>query len=73
MFEYTQDDQDKLSPLVAELKYKLAEFSHGSGILTPVLNMDDEIPLTRRASMYIKNNCGDDNICKPNLRMEVKP
>jgi len=71
-FHLYQPNQDKLTPLEAELTYHLVETQYSRrGVLTPVLNMDDDTPLVRRDSLYIKNNCGGDNICKPNLNMKI--
>ncbi|XP_065213980.1 integrin alpha-PS2 isoform X2 [Planococcus citri] len=65
-------NQDKLTPLEAELKYELVELGpRRPNVLPSILNMDDETPLTRKDFLSIKNNCGDDNVCIPDLHMSI--
>lgn len=56
------------------MSYKLNEplYSY-DGELRPILNMDDETPLRRQDAMFFKNNCGEDNVCIPELHMRVTP
>ncbi|GFO14765.1 integrin alpha-8-like [Plakobranchus ocellatus] len=59
---------DKLTPIKVVLEFKLNEekFSaSGGGDLLPIL--DARIPTWTLYTVEIKNDCGDDNICYPNL------
>lgn len=66
-----QPYEDKLTPLVAEMEYNLFVPPLSYHELQPILNMDDETAFTRQDSIGFKNNCGDDNICEPELHMTV--
>ncbi|KAG7283077.1 hypothetical protein CRUP_012970 [Coryphaenoides rupestris] len=71
---YLRDDgefQDKITPISVameySLDYKLAADSTG---LLPILDMKSPSNLTKQAHILL--DCGDDNICKPDLRLSVK-
>ena len=75
MVLFFQDDpRDKLTPLVAEMSYSLLHPPkyENPGELRAIL-----APSTRahshnkRATIYIRNNCGDDNICIPDLKLRA--
>ncbi|XP_050437291.1 integrin alpha-PS2 isoform X2 [Adelges cooleyi] len=67
--------RDKLTPLEAELRYRIIEdtrkFTRTS--LTPVIDLDNELFAVSRDSIIIQKNCGDDNVCIPDLRLIAKP
>ncbi|KAH8409140.1 hypothetical protein KR009_008769 [Drosophila setifemur] len=71
--------QDKLTPLEVEARYNL----HGSraGNLEPVIRrrrstldpvIDQNRDIVLRDAINIQKNCGPDNICEPDLKLEVK-
>lgn len=70
--------RDKLTPLEVEMKYDMrnqlpASATHirrPRSILEPVL--DHNVGLVQRDSINIQKNCGPDNICIPDLRLDVK-
>ncbi|CAL4172392.1 unnamed protein product, partial [Meganyctiphanes norvegica] len=73
------DPGDKLTPLVAELKYQLGRESHVPpaerlrAVLAPSPPRDDEtnvLPI-HQAAIHIRNNCGNDNVCVPDLRTKA--
>lgn len=73
MYVHFQNEvQDKLTPLVAEVKTTLHPSInfHQSSLPPPILD-----PYTsthaHRATIYIKNNCGLDNLCVPDLSLDV--
>lgn len=72
--------RDKLTALEVEMKYNIREtttkYSSSSqtrvrrAVLEPVL--DQNIGTVRRDSVNIMKNCGKDNICIPDLKLDVK-
>lgn len=71
--------KDKLTPLEVEMKYKLPIKDNISkitsrrqrrGILEPILDQNDDS--VQRDSINIQKNCGHDNICIPDLRLDVQ-
>lgn len=70
--------RDKLTPLEVEMKYDMRQQLPSStphirrprSILEPVL--DHNMGLVQRDSINIQKNCGPDNECIPDLRLEVK-
>ncbi|XP_042203155.1 integrin alpha-PS2-like [Homarus americanus] len=57
---------DKLTPIGAEVKYSLVEPKYRKPCsLTPILNQRQRLSLTD--SIAIQKNCGDDNVCVPDL------
>ncbi|KAJ3592467.1 hypothetical protein NHX12_007594 [Muraenolepis orangiensis] len=71
---YLRDDgefQDKITPISVameySLDYKLAADKTG---LLPILDMKAPSNLTKQAHILL--DCGDDNICKPDLKLSVK-
>nr|XP_045592952.1 integrin alpha-PS2-like [Procambarus clarkii] len=77
----TREPQDKLTPLVAEMTSDLLEetgdlrppsLSPPRRPLRPILAPPHLHPSsTSSALIYIKNNCGGDNVCVPNLSLSV--
>lgn len=72
--------RDKLTPLEVEMHYKIqrseSQYSSTSATqrarakLEPVI--DENIGTVQRDSINIMKNCGPDNVCIPDLRLEVK-
>ncbi|XP_065213912.1 integrin alpha-PS2-like [Planococcus citri] len=62
-------DIEKVTPLEASLQYELVE-SKNKKTLSSILNFG---PTTRTDSFNISRNCGDDDICYPNLNLTVIP
>lgn len=72
--------RDKLTPLEVEMKYNMRTASSSyttstvsrrrRAALEPVL--DQNKGTVQRDSINIMKNCGSDNICIPDLRLEVK-
>lgn len=69
--------QDKLTPLEVESRYNLHSYSRPAPlvrqkrqILEPVIDQNREI--VQRDAINIQKNCGADNICEPDLRLEIK-
>ncbi|KAI8128031.1 Integrin alpha-PS2 [Lucilia cuprina] len=69
--------QDKLTPLEVETRYNLRSSRSQAplvrrrrGILEPVIDQNREI--VQRDAINIQKNCGADNICEPDLRLEIK-
>ncbi|XP_068245736.1 LOW QUALITY PROTEIN: integrin alpha-PS2-like [Palaemon carinicauda] len=58
---------DKLTPMSAGVKYRLVEPSYRRAprSLTPILNQRQKLALSD--SITIQKNCGDDNVCIPDL------
>ncbi|ETE62321.1 Integrin alpha-8, partial [Ophiophagus hannah] len=72
---YLRDEtefRDKLSPINISLNYKLDE-STFSDVLTvsPILNYYQENRMEKQA--YILVDCGEDNVCIPDLKLSVMP
>uniref|UniRef100_A0A8C7XLN5 Integrin, alpha 8 n=1 Tax=Oryzias sinensis TaxID=183150 RepID=A0A8C7XLN5_9TELE len=67
---YLRDDEfrDKLSPISLALNYSLAPPAHDK-TLPPVLNQYSSTFLQDNA--YILLNCGDDNVCIPDLQLSA--
>ncbi|XP_055909602.1 integrin alpha-PS2 isoform X2 [Eupeodes corollae] len=68
--------RDKLTPLDVELRYQLRSDSAGRRhervkreSLEPIIDQNREI--IQRDSLHIQKNCGMDNICVPDLRLEI--
>uniref|UniRef100_A0A8P4K2P2 Integrin alpha-V n=1 Tax=Dicentrarchus labrax TaxID=13489 RepID=A0A8P4K2P2_DICLA len=71
---YLRDDRefrDKITPISVameyNLDYKLAADQTG---LLPIVDMSTPTNVTKQAHILL--DCGDDNICKPDLRLSVK-
>lgn len=70
--------QDKLTPLEVETRYNLrsSRSEMSSNVrrrrdpLEPVIDQNREI--VQRDAINIQKNCGPDNICEPDLRLEIK-
>ncbi|XP_055845069.1 integrin alpha-PS2 isoform X2 [Episyrphus balteatus] len=73
----TDNIRDKLTPLDVELRYQLRSNTAGRRnerikreYLDPVIDQNREI--VQKDTMNIQKNCGKDNICVPDLRLEIK-
>ncbi|XP_065212423.1 integrin alpha-PS2-like isoform X2 [Planococcus citri] len=68
-----KQDEDKLSPIYAKLSCSLItpKNKNKNAPLAGILNSDTE-SVTKETSLQIANNCGDDNICIPDLRISMK-
>uniref|UniRef100_A0A8C2ZKZ8 Integrin subunit alpha 8 n=1 Tax=Cyclopterus lumpus TaxID=8103 RepID=A0A8C2ZKZ8_CYCLU len=69
-----EDFRDKLTPISLALNYSLATPVHGQN-LPPVLNHYSSTFLQEHVSTYtayILLDCGDDNICIPDLQLSAK-
>ncbi|XP_070139070.1 integrin alpha-PS2 isoform X2 [Drosophila bipectinata] len=69
--------QDKLTPLTVEARYNLLSQRNLNPVvrtrrqaLEPVIDQNRDIVLTD--AINIQKNCGPDNICEPDLKLEVK-
>lgn len=68
--------RDKLTPLEVEMRFNLHKNTRQSqererrAILEPVI--DQNRGLIERDSINIQKNCGPDNVCIPDLRLDVK-
>ncbi|KAH8387825.1 hypothetical protein KR093_009717, partial [Drosophila rubida] len=69
--------QDKLTPLEVEARYNLRSnrplgtlVRRRRDVLEPVIDQNREIVL--RDAINIQKNCGADNICEPDLHVDVK-
>lgn len=75
-FHFQDNIRDKLTPLEVEMRYKLPEHYRQSqervrrAPLEPVI--DQNRGTTARDSINIQKNCGPDNVCIPDLRLDVK-
>ncbi|KAJ7322280.1 hypothetical protein JRQ81_018567 [Phrynocephalus forsythii] len=72
---YLRDEtefRDKLSPIHIALNYSLDEstFSHGLTV-SPILNYYQENIIREQA--YILVDCGEDNVCIPDLKLSTVP
>ncbi|XP_065210271.1 integrin alpha-PS2-like [Planococcus citri] len=65
----TDPNIDKVTPLEASLQYELAE-SKNKNALSSILNFG---PTNRTDSFNISRNCGDDDICYPDLNFTIIP
>jgi integrin alpha 8 len=78
----TDNIRDKLTPLEVEMRYNFRSTSQAAvasdtsssrrrrAVLEPVL--DQNRGTIQRDSINIQKNCGSDNVCIPDLRLEVK-
>ncbi|XP_055614564.1 integrin alpha-PS2-like [Uranotaenia lowii] len=67
--------RDKITPLEVEMKYNLRQSSYSQqrrrrATVEPVL--DQNRGTVQKDSINIQKNCGPDNVCIPDLKMEVK-
>uniref|UniRef100_A0A667X7A9 Integrin, alpha V n=1 Tax=Myripristis murdjan TaxID=586833 RepID=A0A667X7A9_9TELE len=71
---YLRDDRefrDKITPISVVMEFSLdyQQAADKTGLL-PILDMSAPANITKQAHILL--DCGDDNICKPDLRLEVK-
>ncbi|KAI4461764.1 integrin alpha [Holotrichia oblita] len=64
------DIRDKLTPLDVEVTYSM-DTQHYYTDLPPVLDLTSKS--LKKDSISVRKNCGADNICVPDLALEVKP
>ncbi|RVE58170.1 hypothetical protein OJAV_G00206530 [Oryzias javanicus] len=66
-----QDFRDKITPISVAMEYNLdyQRAADPSGLL-PILDASTPNNVTKQAHILL--DCGDDNICKPNLTLSVK-
>lgn len=57
------DAEDKFSPLSAEVKFSVQ----------PTLNQSNSFMKFSRDELNITRNCGEDDYCEPNLKLDVVP
>ncbi|XP_034549290.1 integrin alpha-V isoform X2 [Notolabrus celidotus] len=70
---FLRDDRefrDKITPISVTMEYTLdfQQAADATGLL-PILDMSTPSNVTKQAHILL--DCGDDNICKPDLRLEV--
>ncbi|XP_064455388.1 integrin alpha-PS2-like [Ornithodoros turicata] len=63
--------RDKLSPINVELTYRLQDTASAHSLLPPVLNGTKPSNITKQ--VHIKKNCGDDDVCVPDLHLLARP
>ncbi|XP_034258442.1 integrin alpha-8 [Pantherophis guttatus] len=72
---YLRDEtefRDKLSPINISLNYKLDESTFSDVLaVSPILNYYQENRMEKQA--YILVDCGEDNVCIPDLKLSVMP
>ncbi|KAJ6666664.1 hypothetical protein lerEdw1_020388 [Lerista edwardsae] len=72
---YLRDEsefRDKLSPISISLNYSLDESTFSDGLaVNPILNYYRESLIVQQA--YILVDCGEDNVCVPDLRLSAVP
>ncbi|KAF7245926.1 Integrin alpha-8 [Varanus komodoensis] len=72
---YLRDEtefRDKLSPINISLNYSLDESAFSDGLaVNPILNYYQENVLAEQA--YILVDCGEDNVCIPDLKLSAVP
>ncbi|XP_078118872.1 LOW QUALITY PROTEIN: integrin alpha-V [Sander vitreus] len=71
---FLRDDRefrDKITPISVAMEYRLdyQRAADPTGLL-PILDMSTPSNITKQAHILL--DCGDDNICKPNLKLSVK-
>ncbi|NWS42192.1 ITA8 protein, partial [Probosciger aterrimus] len=75
IYRYIYDEtefRDKLSPININLNYSLDESSfEDSWTVKPILNYYQKSSLTEQA--YILVDCGEDNLCIPDLQLSAMP
>lgn len=57
------DAEDKMSPIAAEVKFSVK----------PTMNQTNAFTKFSRDVLNISRNCGEDEICEPNLKLDVVP
>ncbi|XP_075154446.1 integrin subunit alpha inflated isoform X2 [Haematobia irritans] len=74
---YIDNVEDKLTPLEVETRYNLTSNMDPAPLvrrrraaLEPVIDQNREI--VQRDTINIQKNCGPDNICVPDLKLEIK-
>lgn len=57
------DAEDKMSPIAADVKFSVK----------PTMNQTNAFTKFSRDVLNITRNCGEDEICEPNLKLDVIP
>ncbi|GJQ71792.1 putative integrin alpha [Trypoxylus dichotomus] len=65
------DIRDKLTPLDVKVTYSMDSQHYAHSDLPPVLDLTSKS--LKKDSISVHKNCGADNICVPDLSLEVKP
>lgn len=60
---FRDDADDKFSPIAAEVKFSVL----------PTINQTTSFSKFSRDVLNITRNCGEDDFCEPNLRLDVIP
>uniref|UniRef100_A0A8D0GJ39 Integrin subunit alpha 8 n=1 Tax=Sphenodon punctatus TaxID=8508 RepID=A0A8D0GJ39_SPHPU len=72
---YLRDEteyRDKLSPISVSLNYSLDESEFADSLaVKPILNYYQENTVRKQAYIFV--NCGEDNLCIPDLKLSVIP
>ncbi|XP_013784420.2 integrin alpha-PS2-like [Limulus polyphemus] len=71
VYAYIQEQvRDKLTPIIIEVATELRDLEPSRKILKPILN--ETLPRILMKQVNIQKNCGKDNMCIPDLTVEVK-
>ncbi|XP_013779057.2 integrin alpha-8-like [Limulus polyphemus] len=72
VYTYTLDVvRDKLAPITADVYLDLKETNNERRLLQPVLNQTQKYPVTSQVNF--QKNCGKDNVCIPDLKINIIP
>lgn len=72
VYAYIQNNvRDKLTPISVQVTYSIYDPHPNSPYLKPILNQ--YIPNSLSKQINIQKNCGQDNLCIPDLKLEVVP
>ncbi|XP_054706716.1 integrin alpha-PS2-like [Uloborus diversus] len=72
IYVYLQNNvRDKLSPISVEVSYRLSDPHPMDLYLEPILDQNKANNLTKQIN--IQKNCGKDNICIPDIQLQVIP
>ncbi|KAG8190225.1 hypothetical protein JTE90_011946 [Oedothorax gibbosus] len=72
IYVYLQNNvRDKLTPISVEVSYQLIDRYPDRLDLKPILNKNLPNNLTKQVN--IQKNCGEDNICIPDIKLQVLP
>ncbi|KAL3124105.1 hypothetical protein niasHT_004694 [Heterodera trifolii] len=62
--------RDKISPIILSMNYSLVE-KGGAGVLEPAVDTTEGAQM--ETELVIEKNCGEDNICVPDLHVQAYP
>lgn len=63
--------RDKISPIVVSVNYTYVEKRLSGDALEPAI--DTTLPQTFTTELVIEKDCGEDNVCVPDLQMVATP